>query len=288
MGPSEMAVAGPMVLWSGCLPALTFRQLVETAADGGFDAITVAPPTWSKAQRREGLTLLEMRRILDRRGIAVAAVDGCSDWLPDVGGPVAVGVRPGTPRSEFFAVAEALGADTVIAVHLRAPADDLDTAPAGRAFARLCDDANRIGLRVGLEFVPFTAIRDVALAWEIVQRSGRENAGLILDFVHHARGGADDRRLLEIPPDRIFAVQLCDAPAAAPPDLVEETMFHRLDPGTGDLGIVGLLRQLHDRGVRAPAGPEVYRRSWTASHPRVTAERLARSSRDVLTAAGWG
>jgi sugar phosphate isomerase/epimerase len=190
-------------------------------------------------------------------------------------------VRPDHSRDSLFAIAEALGAKTVIAAHLTGGTVRADQAIEG--FAVLCDDAACHGLRVALEAVPFTGIPTVADAWAIVDAAGRANGGVVFDVVHHARGGLDDGALRAVPPERYFAIQLGDAAAAAPPDLLDEAMYHRRPPGEGGLPVREVLELLADHGVQAPAGPEVYRREWEERHPLDVAQELGRAMDAVLT-----
>lgn len=59
------------------------------------------------------------------------------------------------------------------------------------ACARVCDQAAGQGLRVQLEFMPFSGILDLRSAWEIVRLAGRSNGGLVLDRWHFYRSAPD-------------------------------------------------------------------------------------------------
>ena len=59
------SVASELVLYAGCMARLAFGDFVSAAADAGFDAITVWPNTWRHAMEKEGLTLAQMRAVLD-------------------------------------------------------------------------------------------------------------------------------------------------------------------------------------------------------------------------------
>jgi sugar phosphate isomerase/epimerase len=278
-----VSVASRRVLCNGSLPRTPFRELVAAAAGAGFDAITVWPHAWYRAQRREGLAPGEMREILDAYGVAVTDVETAADWLPYARGAdaPATPVKANHTRESLFEIGEALGAGTLIAAHLTGGAVDRGRAIEG--FGALCDDAARHGLRVALEAVPFTGIATVADAWAVVDGAGRSTGGIVFDVVHHARGGMEDQALLTVPAERYFAIQLGDAERAAPPDLLEEAMYHRLPPGDGELPITALLRLLERHGVHAPAGPEVYRREWDERQPLEVARVLGRATDAVLT-----
>jgi sugar phosphate isomerase/epimerase len=219
-----------------------------------------------------------MRQIVDDAGLRVAELDAFFGWLPAEDG--ADGGRE-WDRDRFFEVAANLGAGTVVAAgRLNSAVLDLDRAVEG--FADLCDAAAVHDLRISLEFVAFSTIPDATTAWSIIEASGRANAGLVVDMGHLVRSGGDEAALRRMPADRIYSVQLCDGPAAAPADLFDEARWHRADPGDGDFDVAGVLARLAADGVRARVGPELYRRGWSERDPAAVAADLMASTRRML------
>jgi sugar phosphate isomerase/epimerase len=284
-GTGSGLVATELTLYAGCMPGVPFRDLVESAAGAGFSAVSMWPNIWLRAQHREGLSPATMRSLLDDHGLKVTDLDPLGDWLPAApeGAPPAP-FRNEMTRHDYFGIAAALGATKIVAVDLVGVQVDLDVAAAG--FARLCDDASDHGLRVVLEYVVFTAIRDVATAWAIVERAGRANSGIMVDVAHHLRSGRDDAGLSAVPADRILGIQLCDGAATAPDDLLDEALYHRMLPGDGEMPVIELLALLGHMGVRADVGPELYRVESAGQPPDVVAADLMAATRSVLTAAG--
>lgn len=266
---------------AGCLARTPFRVQAAAAAAAGFDSITIWPNIWRHALRRDSLTLADMRAILDESGLTLTDVDGCFDWVPVSSEPDRIRgpVRQRVPREEYFQVCTALGGTTVVAVHLTDAGLDLGRDTEG--FAALCDDAASHGLRVALEFFPFSNVPDLRTAWRIVSEAGRPNGGLVADIWHHVRSGRDDELLARIPADRIYTVQLADGPADAPADLAQEAMYHRMMPGTGDFGVASFLSLLDAMGVRASCGPELYARSFDERPAQEVAGELYQALLDV-------
>jgi sugar phosphate isomerase/epimerase len=153
---------------------------------------------------------------------------------------------------------------------------------AAEAFAGVCDRARERGLLVHLEALPWTGIPDVAAAWEIVRLAGRANGGLMLDTWHHLRSKCPNAVFDAIPCDRIVAIQLADAPEEASEDILDETLHHRLLPGTGDGALTDLLQILDARGCRAPIGVEVFSDALRALPPNEAARRAGDAARAVL------
>lgn len=279
------SIAAQMTFCAGSLARTPFRKQVEAAAAAGFDSITAWPNVWRHAMRKDGLSLTDMRSLLDDNGLALTDGDAIRDWVPAstaaVSGPPQ---KSSTSRQEFFDVVCALGGTTVVAVHITDAELNLDRDIEG--FARLCDDAAAHDLRVALEFVGFSNIRDASTAMQIIDGSKRSNAGLVVDIGHHKRGGGTDADLAKVPGEKVFTVQLLDGPTAAPADLSDEAVYHRQMPGAGEFDVPGFVRLLGTMGVRASVGAEVYNASFESRDPVDVARELMASLRTVLAAAG--
>lgn len=275
-------LASQLVLYAGCLPATPFRDLVAAAAGAGFDAITLWPLMYRRAQSREGLTPPEMRRILDDHGIVVSDVDPCGDWLPaGPDAPTSGVMKAEWTRHQFFEAAAVLGATTMAAVHLTGGTVSHQQAVDG--FGALCDDAAEHDMRVGLEFLPFSGIPGLADGWAVVRDADRANGGLVFDVWHYVRSGRDDALLRTVPADRFFSIQLSDGPAVAPgDDLLEEAMWSRLPPGDGEMDVAGILDVLRELGVSTRVGPELYRRDFAERPAADVARELIAVTRRVV------
>ena len=148
------------------------------------------------------------------------------------------------------------------------------------AFAAFCDRAAEVGIDVHLEFVPMTVIADLATGWEIVRAADRSNGGMVFDTWHFFRGVPDLELLAQVPGDRIFGVQIDDAPAEPAAPLWEDT-FHRLLPGDGDFDLVSVMRTLEATGGLRWIGPEVFS-SDLAAMGAADAARIARERIEAL------
>jgi len=269
----------PVTLMAASLPRTPLRELIPSAAAAGFEALTLWPNAWRHAIRRDGLSLTDLRGLLDEHGITVTDVESVDDWRPATGGAG----FPSTGRAEAVEVAVALGARTLTTAH--AVGGELALDRDAGAFAALCDDAAEHGLQVALEFVPFTAVPDLRTALELLRRADRPNAGLVIDLWHLARSGDAPAALADVPPELISTVQLADGPREPLPDLIEDAVRARRLPGAGELPIADGIETLRRIGVRAPIGPEVYVEAWS-TRPREWAVQLFDATRAVLDPAG--
>ncbi len=270
---------------AGSLPRTPFTRVVKAAAEAGYDSITIWPNVWRHAQRHEGLTLPAMRRVLEDHGLVLTDVDAYRGWVPAPAGATShIGpMKKEVSRSEFFDVCAALGGNTMIAVHMAGVPVDLDRDIP--AFAQLCDDAAKYGIRVAFEFVGFSSVRDVATVMRIVEGANRPNGGYTADIGHVIRGGGSIDDIRALPAERIYTVQILDGAREAPADLAEEAMYGRRLPGDGDLDVPRFLRVLGEMGVRASVGAELYRRSFEMREPVEVMREMLLATRNVLAQA---
>lgn len=255
--------------------AADLERLVEASAAAGFKGVSL----WSihaEQAAEDGLDGKGIARLCARLGIQVRMVEALSSWTGGDRAAIDAEARP------VFALAGEVGAEEVLAVSLDESSIDLDVAAAGLAY--LCDLAARHGLRVGLEFLPWTAIADLATAWALVERAARGNGGLVLDSWHWQRqpGGPDPDVLRAIPPDRIHVLQINDAPSTPDGPLADETMTRRLLPGDGDIDLRGLVDLLDEMGAEPMVVPEVFNREICALGPEEAARRMGAATRRVL------
>src|SRR6185437_15138592 len=80
-------------------------------------------------------------------------------------------------------------------------------------FRELGERAKQRGLRVGFEALAWGRhVNDYRDAWEVVRRADHPAVGLVLDTFHIFARRTDLKAIPSIPGDRIFLVQLADAP----------------------------------------------------------------------------
>jgi sugar phosphate isomerase/epimerase len=119
----------------------------------------------------------------------------------------------------------------------------------GRVAALLRDyaqAARAAGVRIGIEFMPMSAVKNLAMALDLTAAAGQPDIGLVIDTLHLARSGGDAATLRTLDPARVCLVQICDAPARlkAASSLFDEAMTGRLYPGDGELALASFLAAL--------------------------------------------
>lgn len=95
-----------------------------------------------------------------------------------------------------------------------------------------------------LEPMPWTEVRDFTQGLRIVEATGRDNVGLLIDPIHFDRAGNRAGQIRLAPPRRLPYLQFCDAPAERPDTLeglLLQARAERLLPGEGALDLRGIL-----------------------------------------------
>ena len=140
-----------------------------------------------------------------------------------------------------------------------APTDDREevTAETAGVLAELSKIAADYHMRLALEYmgVPKNSVRTYAHAMEIVQRSGADNVGLLVDTWHHFAGGSTPEELLGPGSDKIFTVHIGDAPDKAPLTLRRNECIW---PGDGAAPIPEMLRNLKKVGYEGIVSVEIF------------------------------
>jgi len=143
--------------------------------------------------------------------------------------------------------------------------------------AELGERAKARGIRIGFEALAWGRhVNDHRDAWEVVRRADHSHVGLILDSFHTLSRKIDPDTIRAIPGDKIFFVQLADAP------LIDMDLFHwsrhfRNMPGEGDLPVVEFMRAVSSTGYAGPLSLEVFNDQFRGGSPATIARDGHRS-----------
>jgi sugar phosphate isomerase/epimerase len=249
-----------LVLAWGTISA-PFPERVAAAAAGGFESIGLMLREYLTL-REEGWTDARLLAVLDEHGVSLNEVEVLFGFAAP-SGPAGIAERPGLiyndPELEraAFHLADVFGVPTVqvAGTFAEPPASD----NAAEAFGELCDRAAPHGMRVALEFVPYTDVPDVVAGSAIVTAADRSNGGLCVDCWHFFRGRPDFDALRDLPADKIFMIQINDGPIR-PDDQNRryDAIHNRRLPGAGEFDLGDWLRAMDRPGLAATVSVEVY------------------------------
>jgi sugar phosphate isomerase/epimerase len=248
------------VLWAANVRNKSLAERLTAAQIGGFTHMSVFPIDY-RGWRSQGLSAARIREQIKAAGVRVLSVDPFVQWVPNFAIPdwYPKDYRGFIEFSEaqIFEVAQELEAEAINCV------EGLNQPHAREVlierFGAFADRAKARGLRVTLEFMPISSIKDLSDAWGIVQGANSANAGLCFDTWHYFRSKPDDALLQSIPGERIFEVQLADAlEKLQGKDLTDDLLRFRRMPGEGELPIARVVPILKRIGAWRSVGPEVF------------------------------
>ena len=262
-GMSGLATPGSdqLFLWAGCVASHDVLARAEAVAAGEFRAMSILCADLVELEHERGWDPARVASELAARDVRVAVIDPYLDWYPGwdaaaARGPFAAGQR--ATEADVLRYADAMGAESVsvLGPFSGEPAEPEAVIEALGAFA---DVGAAHGLRLHVEMIPTSHIPDMEAAWGLIEEVDRANVGLVLDTFHLGRSGCDPAFLDRIPLEKVFHVQLCDAPRVPRfEDYFEEAVTERDFPGDGDLGVDAYVRHLTRDGVAPEMGPEVF------------------------------
>jgi sugar phosphate isomerase/epimerase len=255
-----------------------FEKRVEAAARAGYCGLGLLHADLMAVSSRLGLS--EMRRILDANGMHHVELEFLSDWYTQ--GPARA--ESDIVRKDLLEAAEALSARCIkIAPSIdETSLDDvaLDMPRMIESFAALSREAGKYGTSIALEIMPFSNIRTLSAALELVSTDPQPNGGLYLDIWHMARGGIGYSEVAKIPQQCIKAVELDDADRDVVGTLWDDTRFHRRLCGEGALDIPAFLKATRKAGYQGPYAVEII----SQEHRRLSLEEEAKRSFETTVA----
>ncbi|WP_093802676.1 bifunctional sugar phosphate isomerase/epimerase/4-hydroxyphenylpyruvate dioxygenase family protein [Streptomyces sp. Wb2n-11] len=265
---------------SGCL-----TEKLEAVARAGFDGVEIfendllgcpLPPERIR-ERAEGLGLgIDLYQPF--RDFEAVAPDRLADNLR---------------RAEHkFRVMERLGAGTLLVCSNASPGAVDDDALAAEQLRLLAERAAGHGIRIAYEALAWGRHVDTyPHAWRIVRMAGHPNLGTCLDSFHILSRGSDPGGIEAIPGDKIFFLQLADAPLPAM-DVLRWSRHYRCFPGQGGFDLAGLLAHVLRTGYAGPLSLEIFNDGFRQADTGRTAVDAMRSlialEEDVAQVLGTG
>jgi 4-hydroxyphenylpyruvate dioxygenase len=248
----------------------TLCEKLEAAATIGFDGVEIFENDLLTFDGSPG----DVRRIAEDLGLAITLYQPFRDFeaMPDT-----LRQRNLDRAERKFDVMQALGTELVLVCsNVHAAALD-DGARAAADLREMAERAGRRGLRVGYEALAWGRnVKRWGEAWEIVRQAAHPALGLIVDSFHTLALNDDFSGIARLPADKLFFVQLADAPLLTM-DVLSWSRHFRNFPGQGQLPVVAFLRAVLASGYRGPLSLEIFNDDFRASPVRPTARDGLRS-----------
>jgi sugar phosphate isomerase/epimerase len=257
-----------------CVFGLPPVEFVELAADLQCHHIATAlapmaynPHGYPKWSLRENRALRsETLAALHNRGVSISLCEG-------------FGVKPRADVREYAADLEILRELEVPRINVASIDNDVNRT--FDQFASIADMAHAYGIETTIEVGPgpVATLAAALAAWRHVDKPYFR---LLIDTMHFFRSGSSVSDIAALDADVIGYVQLCDVPLVSKySSYMEEALYERMVPGTGELPLLELLAVLPDDVV---LGLEVPQRSLAEAgvgpHERVA--RCVEATRKLL------
>lgn len=170
-----------------------------------------------------------------------------------------------------------LGTDTVLVCSSVSPHSFDDDDLAAEQLHGLAERAGARGMRVAYEALAWGRhVNDYEHSWRIVRAADHPALGLCLDSFHILSRGSDPAGIRDIPADKLFFLQLADAPVLAM-DVLQWSRHYRCFPGQGDFDLPAFLEHVVLAGYTGPLSLEVFNDVFRQSDPHRTAVDAMRS-----------
>ena len=245
----------------------TLEAKLEAAAAAGFDGVELFEPDLVASPLRPA----ELRGRLAELGLTLDLYQPFRDFEAVAGAPE---LRPRRGEARADAGARRRAAARLLQ---RLPGAIDDDALAAGQLHELAERAAARGLRIAYEALAWGRhVRDYEHAWRIVERADHPALGVCLDSFHILSRGGDPAGIRAIPAEKLFFVQLADAPRMAM-DVLQWSRHHRCFPGQGGFDLAGFLAHVRAAGYSGPLSLEVFNDVFRAADPHRMAIDAMRS-----------
>ena len=141
----------------------------------------------------------------------------------------------------------------------------------------LAEHAGKRGLRIGYEALAWGKhVNTWQQVWNLVRQVDHPSLGVLLDSFHTLSLKGDPSAIAQIPGDKIFFVQMADAPILAM-DVLEWSRHFRCFPGQGEFDLAGFLAPIIKSGYSGPLSLEIFNDGFRAAPTRANAADGLRS-----------
>jgi sugar phosphate isomerase/epimerase len=264
------------------LAALTASELappemIDVASKTGYSQvglrlIPVAPGSWAYPLMDDGAMLRETLARIAGTGVGVGDLE------------IAM-LRPDTDVASFLPMLEVGG--KLGAKHILVAGYDPEQTRLVETFAAFCDTAAPFGLTADLEFMPWTAVPNVAAAIRVVAAANHPNGGVLVDPLHFSRSDSTIAELGGLRREWLHYWQLCDAPVQesyTTEELLHTARAERLFPGEGGIDLVSLARVMTPD---LPVSLEIPREELARTVGAEERARRAMESAKAVLARAW-
>lgn len=229
----------------------SLEDKLTAIAEAGFDGFEVFEPDFVSS----ALTPVELRSRATDLGLSIDLYQPFRD-LDSVDHEQFL--RNLVRAERKFDLMWALGCETMLVCSSPLPTAVRDDARLAEQLYELAERAYRHGLRIAYEALAWGAHVDTYRhAWRIVADADHPALGTCLDSFHILSRGDDPSGIRDIPGEKIFFLQLADAPGLSL-DVLSWSRHHRNFPGQGNFDLAAFGAHVQASGYTGPWSLEVF------------------------------
>ncbi len=237
------------------------REKLAAIAAAGFDGVEIFEADFLAFDG----TPADVGRMVADHGLQITLFQPFRDFE---GLPPEQRARAFDRAERKFDLMQQLGTDLMLICSNVSPLSIGGIDRAAADFRELGERAAKRGLRVGYEALAWGRhVNDHRDAWEVVRRADHPSFGLILDSFHTLVHKIDVASIRSIPGDRIFIVQLADAPWMNM-DFLSWSRHFRNMPGQGEFDVAGFMRAVAATGYAGPLSLEIFNDQFRGGSPK--------------------
>ncbi|WP_457493283.1 bifunctional sugar phosphate isomerase/epimerase/4-hydroxyphenylpyruvate dioxygenase family protein [Streptomyces sp. P5_D11] len=257
----------------------TLTEKLNAAARAGFDGVEI----FENDLLASPLTPEQIKDRAADLGLAISLYQP----MRDIEGLPADAFAQSLRRAEHkFRVMRRLGADTVLVCSSVSPQAVDDDALAADQLRQLADLASEYEIRVAYEAIAWGRhVNTYDHAWRIVESADHPSLGVCLDSFHILARGSDPKGIESIPGEKIFFLQLADAPLMTM-DVLQWSRHYRCFPGQGEFDLAAFVQSTVRAGYQGPLSLEVFNDIFRQADSGRTAADAMRSLVALQEAAG--
>ena len=248
----------------------TLTEKLYACAEAGFDGVEVFEPDLVVAPQSPE----EIRTLAERLNLSLDLYQPFRDFEGVTDELLGANLRRAEAK---FRLMRRLGIETILVCSNVATATIDSDQTSAEQLRALGDLAEGYDVRVAFEALAWGRfVDDYRRSWRIVERADHPRIGLCLDSFHILSRGHDPAGIEQIPGEKIFFLQLADAPALSM-DVLSWSRHHRLFPGQGAWDLAAFVGHALRTGYTGPLSLEVFNDIFRQTDVRETAATARRS-----------
>lgn len=248
----------------------TLEEKMHACAEAGFDGIEI----FEQDLLVSPMSPEEVRALAARLGLTIDLFQPFRDFDGVTEELFAENMRRAEAK---FQLMNRLGADMILVCSNVATATIGDDDVLASQLRQLGELAAKYNINVAYEALAWGKfVNTYRHAYRIVELADHPNVGTCLDSFHILSRGDDPSGIEDIPAEKIFFVQLADAPVLSM-DILSWSRHYRVFPGQGGFDIAAFLVHLVRAGYTGPISLEIFNDVFRQSNVRRTAVDAMRS-----------